>query len=323
VQHYWAGIFAGDAFDYSTSARYDDFIAHTPDSWATQGAKFKAAQPNSRAFVYQDFGVAGDGVSTVVSRTAAQSSGRLATHNGATIANPWGGTNLVVDLGKPGVQAAYISALQSKLAAHPWDGVFADDVNDWQNLWANGQGIDGYTSSADYLKRALLPLLQAAKAQISKPIVPNIGGWANQPALDGAADALDGGNQEFFLMWGNGQSLAPPAIENERPSMRHELAAGKPYYGIVHRTDVQGLRYAFCGAAIMGGDHPNLTRIANEIDYGSAAPTWDASLETQLGGATTAVQHVTGSTTLSRSFASGKTLTIDTAAQTCSGLAAG
>jgi hypothetical protein len=124
-------------------------------------------------------------------------------------------------------------------------------------------------------------------------------------------------------MWGNGQSLAPSAIENEYASMRHELAAGKPYYGIVHRTDVQGLRYVFCGAAIRGGDHPNLTRIANEIDYGSAAPTWDASLETQLGAPTTAVQHVTGSTTWSRSFASGNTLTIDTAAQTCSGLAAG
>jgi hypothetical protein len=320
VHHYWVGIFATDAFDYSTSTRYDDFIAHAPDSWATQGARFKAAQPNGRAFVYQDFGVAGDGVSTVVSKTDAQNHSWLATHNGATITNPWGGTNLIVDLGKPGVQAAYIAALQSKLAAHPWDAVFADDVNDWQNLWAKGQSIDGYTSYTDYLNRALLPLLQAVKAQISKPIVPNIGDWANQRALDKAADALDGGNQEFFLMWGNGQSLAPSAIENEYASMQHELAAGKPYYGIVHRTDVQGLQYAFCGAAIMGGDHPNLTRIANQVNYGSDAPAWDTSLETQLGAPTNAVQHVTGSTTWSRSFAGGKTLTIDTGAQACSGL---
>ena len=47
---------------------------------------------------------------------------------------------------------------------------------------------------------------------------------------------------------------------------------------------------------------------------------WDAALATQLGAPTNAVQHVTGSTSWSRSFAGGKTLTVDTAAQTCSGL---
>jgi hypothetical protein len=325
VHHYWVGIFGTNAFNFPTdSSKMDDFIAHAPDSWGTQGAPFKQYQPHGHVVFYQEFGVAGDGISTTLSETIARSSGYLAHHNGAEILNPWGGTNKVVDLGKAGVAAAYVSSIESHYQNNSWDGIFADDVNAWYNLWSNGQSIDGYTSPDDYWTRAVVPLMQYVyahlKADKNAVVIPNIGDWALHTNLNSIISNTDGGNNEYYLMW-NGAGVQDPAtIENEYSEMQTVINAGKTYYGIVHRTDLQGLRFAFCAAAIMGGDHANQVRISNQVNYGSDPLAWDVSLQTALGTPTNGVSHTTGSTTWSRSFSGGQTLIINTGTQTCSGI---
>ena len=76
------------------------------------------------------------------------------------------------------------------------------------------------------------------------------------PELDSVLGVADGTLQEFFLIWGDGTSLQPAEVENEYASLRAAVQRGKTYYAIVHRTDEQGLDYAFCAAAIMAGPHP-------------------------------------------------------------------
>jgi len=323
VHRFWIGIFSADAFNYAAdSTKFDDFIAHAADSWPNQGARFKQYQPNGHVLMYQDFGYASNGVSTVLTAADARSRGFLAHHNGAEIPNPWSGdpSQPVVDLGKPGVKEAYATALQQKLAANPWDGTFADDVNTWANLWSNGQGIDGYTGYVDWVNRAVIPLMQYVKANIRGELRPNLGDWPNQPSLDGVLPYTSGANNEWYLTYNNAATQSAAQIEREYASMRSAISQGKVYEGIVHRTDVQGLKFAFCAAAIMGGDHPELVRVANQQNYGSTALTWDASMTTQLGTPTNAVSHTTGSTAWSRSFSGGRTLTINTSAQTCTGI---
>jgi hypothetical protein len=300
----------------------DDFIAHASDSWPTQGARFKQYQPNGHVLMYQDFGYAGGGVNTVLTAADARARGFLAHHNGAEIPNPWDGNpdHPLVDLGKPGVKEAYAAALQTKLAANPWDGTFADDVNSWSNLWANGQSIDGYTGYVDWEQRALFPLMQYVRANIRGELRPNVGDWPNHSELDAVLPYTSGANNEWFLTYNSAGGQTPAQIEHEYNSMRSAITQGKVYEGIVHRTDVQGLKFAFCAAAIMGGDHPELVRVANQQNYGSTALTWDPSMSTQIGSPSTAVSHSTGSVSWSRSFANGYTLTINTSTQTCSGL---
>lgn len=322
VHHFWIGTFSADAFNYPVdSLRVDDFIAHGADSWSAQGARFKQYQPNGHVLLYQDFGVAGDGITSVLTLAAARANGYLAHHNGAEIPNPWNGnaSTPVMDLGKPGVADAYVAALRSKLAANPWDGIFADDVNAWYNLWPN-QSIDGYSSPQDYWARAVLPTMQQVRVQLTAALVPNIGDWVNHTNLNDVLPSTSGAMNEFFLTYNNAATQLAGQIENEYASMQAATQAGKIYYGIVHRTDVQGLKFAFCAAAIMGGDHPELVRVANQQNYGSTAMTWDTSLTTQLGTPTSGVSHATGSASWSRSFSSGRTLSINTTTQTCGGL---
>jgi hypothetical protein len=321
VHHAWIGIDGTDAFDYRLgSTLMDDLIAHGPDTWTTQGAPFKAQQSNGHALFYNGFGVAGSGINTVLSEAAARASGFLAHHNGTEIANPYGGAAKVVDLGKPGVCAAYAAALSAKWGTNGWDGVFADDVNGWFNLWALGKSIDGYTSPDDWVTRAVLPLISCVHASLPGILIPNIGEWANHPQLRVIEDAASGALNEFFLTWGNGVAQPPATIEGEYSSLRHSIDLGKTYFGIVHRIDGQGLRYAFCAGAIFAGDHPELFRLSAQTAYGSQALTWDAVFARLFVMPLSDAQHVAGTPTWSRAFADGSVLTIDTNAETCSGL---
>jgi hypothetical protein len=330
VQRFWIGIDGADKFDYRAQApRYADFIAHWFTSWKSQGARFKRFHPGGRALVYANFGTTGDNrccYATAISLAEARANGWLARHAGAEIPNPWNGNvkNPVLDLGKPGVAAAIARSLEAKGAGQGWDGIFADDVNAWFNLWAAGRGIDGYANPQDFWSRAVIPTLRYVAARLRADrgwlLVASIGDWANHPEEDAAAIAGSGAMNEYFLTYGNAAPQTPAQVENEYRSLRNLAASGKTYYGVVHRADRQGLRFAFCAGAIMGGDEPGLVRVATQTAYGSTMPVRDRTFAIRLGAPTAPVSHAAGSTTWSRAFARGRTLTIDTRAQTCRGL---
>jgi hypothetical protein len=315
VRHLWTNSDTMSAFDASSdSARTDVFIAHSSDSWA-QADAYHAYNPLGAAYFYADFGVAGDPccVASVLDAATVDAHGWWATRDGAKIPNPWGGTSWLVDLGKPGVAEAYAAALKAKWGTRNWQGVFADDVNAWRNL---GYAIDGYASATDWINRAVVPLVQKVTAAIAADkggvVIPNLGNWPQEPALDAVADAASGGLNEWYLTWGGGAGQAVREIENEYASMRRALAQGHQYLGIVHSTTLT--RYAFCAAAIMG--ERDRVFITNQTSYGSAPLTWDPVFELDLGAPLEATRHTTGSSNWSRRFAN-YALSIDTASQTC------
>jgi hypothetical protein len=279
--------------------------------------------------VYANFGTTGNNrccYATAIGLAEARAHGWLAHHAGAEIANPWSGSakNPVLDLGKPGVAAAIASSLEAKGARQGWDGIFADDINAWFNLWAAGRGIDGYASPHDYWSRGVLPTVRYVAARLRADrgwlLVANIGDWANHPEDDAAGIVGSGAMNEYFLTYDNATPQTPAQVENEYRSLRSLAASGKTYYGVVHRADSQGLRFAFCAGAIMGGDEPELVRVATQTAYGSRSPVRDPTFGIRLGAPTGPVSHAGGSTKWSRAFAGGRTLTIDTRAQTCRGL---
>ena len=315
VRRLWLNSDSGSAFDFAAdSHKHDVFIAHAADSWA-HADSFHASHPDGAAYFYVDFGVAGDPccVASVLDTATVEANGWWATRNGARIPNPWGGPSWLVDLGKPGVAAAYVSALKAKWGTNNWQGVFADDVNAWRNL---GYNIDGYASPTDWINRAVVPLVKTVTDAITAAkggvVVPNIGNWPLEPDMDAVADVASGGFTEWFLTWTNGQRQTVAEIENEYHSMRRAIGNGKTYHGVVHSTSLT--RYAFCAAAIMGErDHVFIT---NQTAYGSAPVTWDPVFELDLGSPTEPPQHTTGSTAWSRRFTN-HFLSIDTANQTC------
>jgi hypothetical protein len=315
VRHLWTNSDGTSAFSPSTdSPRTDVFIAHAFDSFA-QADAYHVDRPTGQAYFYADFGVAGDPccVASVLDAATVNANGWWATHNGAKIPNPWGGASWLVDLGKPGVAAAYVAALKAKWGAHNWQGVFADDVNAWRNL---GYAIDGYTSAADWVNRAVVPLVRAVTGAIATErggvVIPNIGNWPQEPDMDAVADAASGGLNEWYLTWGGGAGQGVAEIEAEYASMRRAIAGGRTYLGIVHSTALT--RYAFCAAAIMGERDKVL--ITNQTSYGSAPLTWDPVFDLDLGAPLEATRHTAGSTAWSRRFTN-HALSIDTAAQTC------
>jgi hypothetical protein len=324
VHRYWQNSDAETGFDFGRdSARIDDFIAHAASAWASQGAKFKRARPNGRALFYADFGTAGDGLATVLDLATARSKGWLATHDGAEIDNPGGAGSEVVDLGKPGVADAYVHALERDWGKNGWDGVFADDVNAWFGLWPD-ESIDGYAGPLDYWQRAVLPLLAHVHRRLAEDkhgvLVANAGEWPDHPELDSVFGVTDGALQEFFLVWGDGASLQPAELEHEYASLRAAVGRGKTYSAIVHRTDEQGLRYAYCAAAIMAGRRSDLVRVTNQTASGNEPMAWTPDLAQPVSAPDGPVRHEPGSTTWERSFSGGRVLTIDTAAQRCKGL---
>jgi putative glycosyl hydrolase-like family 15 (GHL15) protein len=323
VHRYWQNSDAETGFDFGRdSRRVNDFVAHDAGAWASQGARFKLSRPDGRALFYADFGTAGDGLATVLDLTTARSKGWLATHDGAEIDNPSGGGSKLVDLGKPGVAAAYVRALERDWGKNGWDGVFADDVNAWFSLWPD-ESIDGYASPLDYWKKAVLPLLARVHRHLAADqdgtLVANVGEWPGHPELDSVFNVADGALQEFFLVWGDRTSLQPAEVENEYESLRAAVQRGKTYYAIVHRTDEQGLRYAFCAAAIMAGRRSDLVRVTNQAASGNEPMAWSPDLAQPIGAPAGPVRHEPGSTTWVRSFSGGRVLTIDTAAQRCKG----
>jgi hypothetical protein len=329
VQRFWLGITTTDAFNYRQAPRYADFIAHWFGSWKTQGARFKRYHPGGRVLVYANLGTTGDNrccFATAINLADARANGWLARHNGAEIPNPWNPSakNRVLDLGRPGVAAAITASLEAKGAGQGWDGIFADDVNAWFNLWAHGEAIDGYNSPQDYWGRAVIPTLQYVASHLRADkrwgVVPNVGDWSGHPEHDDAAAVGSGAMNEYFLVDGNGRSQAPAIVENEYRSVQNLAAAGRTYYGVVQRTDARGVRFAFCAAAIMGGDHPELVRIATQKAYGSKAPVRALTFRIRLGAPIGPVTHAAGSRSWRRAFAGGHTLRIDTQAQTCRGL---
>ncbi|MDA0164223.1 putative glycoside hydrolase [Solirubrobacter ginsenosidimutans] len=315
VRHLWTNSDGTSAFSPSTdSARTDVFIAHAFDSFA-QADAYHANRPAGQAYFYADFGVAGDPccVASVLDAATVDAHGWWATHNGARIPNPWGGASWLVDLGKPGVAAAYAAALEAKWGAHNWQGVFADDINAWRNL---GYAIDGYASAGDWINRAVVPLVRTVTGAIAADkggvVIPNIGNWPQEPDMDAVADAASGGLNEWYLTWGGGAGQAVAEIEAEYASMRRAIAGGRTYLGIVHSTALT--RYAFCAAAIMGERDKVL--ITNQTSYGSAPLAWDPVFDLDLGAATEPTRHTAGSTAWSRRFTN-HALSIDTGAQTC------
>jgi hypothetical protein len=315
VRHLWVNTDSSSALNFSMdSARTDVFVAHDANAYAMADT-YHRYNASGRAYFYADFGVAGDPccVASVLDAATVQANGWWATRNGARIPNPWGGSSWLVDLGKPGVADAYAAALKAKWGTRNWQGVFADDVNAWRNL---GYPIDGYTSASDWINRAVLPLMQRVSARIYTDkggvVIPNIGNWPQDPAMDAVADASGGGMNEWFLTWGGGAGQAVSEIENSYRSMRREIALGKRYLGIVHSTTLT--RYAYCAAAIMG-ERDNVW-ITNQTAYGSAPLTWDPAFELDLGAPLQGTQHTMGSTVWSRRFTN-RTLRIDTGAQTC------
>jgi hypothetical protein len=315
VRHMWLNIDTASAFDFPRdSSKIDTFVAHYFDSWA-QGDSYHTYNRGGAAYFYADFGVAGDSccVASVLDTPTVDANGWWATHNGRRIPNPWGGSSWLVDLGKPGVAAAYVSSLKSKWGTHNWQGVFADDVNSWRNL---GYTIDGYSSATDWINRAVIPLVRtvtdAIRADKAGVVVPNIGNWPQEPDMDAVADVAGGAFDEWYLTWANGQPQSVGEIENEYHSMRRAIAEGHGYLGLVHSTTLT--RYAFCAAAIMG--ERDKVYISNQTAYGSDPQTWDATFELDLGAATEPPRHVTGSTAWSRHFTN-HVLSIDTSSQTC------
>jgi hypothetical protein len=315
VRHLWVNTDWSTAFNFPVdSARTDVFIAHDANSYAMADS-YHLYNPGGRAYFYADFGVAGDPccVASVLDTATVQAHGWWATHNGARIPNPWGGTSWLVDLGKPGVADAYVAALKAKWGTRNWQGVFADDVNAWRNL---GYAIDGYASASDWINRAVLPLMRTVSARIyteqAGVVIPNLGNWPQDREMDAVADVSSGGMNEWYLTWGGGAGQGVTEIENAYGSMRREIALGKRYLGVVHSTTLT--RYAFCAAAIMG--EPGNVWITNQTAYGSAPMTWDPTFELDLGAALQPTQHTLGSTTWSRRFAR-RSLRINTGAQTC------
>jgi hypothetical protein len=296
-----------------------DLVARGPSSWSKCLTYF-ALDPGGACLMYQDIGVAGPSGTTVLTESTAQKEGFLATHDGADITNPWGGTDLVVDLGKAGLCSAYLRSIENHYAGHAWSGIFADDTNAWYNLWARGEPIDGYSSPSDYWARAVIPLLHCVTSGLhasrSATVIPNIGEWPWHENLDNAATTADGGHDEFYLMSASGEAESPSLVEAEYREMRSTIAAGKLWLGEVHPFDPSALQYASCAAAIMGGDSP-LVRVAVRTTYGLTAFRWDPLEGTKLGSPTDAVRHAIGSPAWSRSFANGDTLAVDTAAKTC------
>jgi hypothetical protein len=259
--------------------------------------------------------VAGDSCCTasVLDTNTVNANGWWATHNGARIPNPWGGTSWLVDLGKPGVADAYIASLETKYGAGHWQGIFADDVNSWRNL---GYVIDGYTSYSDWINRAVSPLLNKVTSAISTDkggiVIPNIGNWPQEPDLNTFSDNSSGGLTEWFMTWNNGSPEATSEIENQYNSIRNIIAKNHIYMGITHSTTLT--KYSFCAAAIMG--EPGKVFITNQTAYGSAPLVWDAVFDQDIGTSTQAPQHTTGSNIWSRQFTKNK-LTIDTNTQSC------
>jgi hypothetical protein len=323
VHRYWQNSDAETGFDFGRdSPRIDDFVAHAASAWVSQGGRFKRARPNGRALFYADFGTAGDGLATVLDLASARSKGWLATHDGVEIDNPGGAGSKVVDLGKPGVADAYVRALERDWGKNGWDGVFADDVNAWFGLWP-GESIDGYAGPLDYWQRAVLPLLAHVHRRLVEDkhgvLVANVGEWPGHSELDSVFGVADGALQEFFLVWGDGASLQPAEVEREYASLRAAVRQGRTYYAIVHRTDVQGLRYAYCAAAIMAGRRSELVRVTNQTASGNEAMAWSPAIAKSLGVPKGPVRHEQGSPTWQRSFAGGRTLRIDTGRQDCRG----
>jgi hypothetical protein len=324
VHHYWQNSDASSAFDFARDSGFvDDFVAHDAAAWVSQGAPFKQRQPQGHALFYADFGTAGDSAATVLDLSTVRAKGWLAKHNGAEIENPLGGGTELVDLGKPGVSDAYVSSLERKWGRRGWDGVFADDVNAWFSLWST-DSIDGYKSPLDYWRRAVLPLLEQVDRRLAADkggiLVPNVGEWLAHPELNDVLRVADGALQEFFLVGGDGASLDPSQIENEYVSLRAAARSGKTYYAIVHRTDAQGLKYAFCATAIMAGARADLVRLTNQSTSGSEPLTWNPVFGRHLGAPAGPIHHEHGSTQWARAFANGRTLTIDTDGQSCTGL---
>lgn len=315
VRHMWLNTDTASAFDFPRdSSKVDAFVAHSFDSWA-QGDSYHTYHRDGAAYFYADFGVAGDSccVASVLDTQTVDAHGWWATHNGRRIANPWGGSSWLVDLGKPGVAAAYVSSLKSKWGTHNWQGVFADDINSWRNL---GYTIDGYSSATDWINRAVIPLVKTVSDAISADkagvVVPNIGNWPQEPDMDAVADVAGGAFDEWYLTWPNGRPQSVAEIENEYRSMRRAIARGHAYLGLVHSTTLT--RYAFCAAAIMG--ERDKVYISNQTAYGSSSLTWDPVFALDLGPATEPPRHVTGSTGWSRHFGN-HLLSIDTGSQTC------
>lgn len=315
VKRFWNNSDWQTTFNFvSDSPKADAFIAHTYDEW-TWADQYHASNPGGKAYFYADFGVAGDigTVATVLDTTVMDANNWWARYNGAKIPNPWGGSSWVVDLGKPGVAQAYINSLNAKWGSRGWQGIFADDVNAWRNL---GYNIDGYSSAADWINRAVKPLMQTVTTSIETNkqgvVIPNIGNWPQEPDMDGVSALTSGALNEFYLLWPGGGGQDVGDIENEYNSMRGVISRGDSYYGIVHSNELHS--YAFCAAAIMG--EAGKVYVATQNQYGSEAPLWDAVFDTNLGAPLQSTQHTTGSTAWSRQFVN-KKLTINTSAQTC------
>jgi hypothetical protein len=281
VHRYWQNSDAETGFDFGRdSIRVEDFVAHDAGAWASQGARFKRSRPNARALFYADFGTAGDGLATVLDLSTAR-------------------------------------------AKNGWDAVFADDVNAWFSFWPD-ESIDGYAGPLDYWEKAVLPLLARVHSHLAADkngtLVANVGEWPGHPELDSVFGVADGALQEFFLVWGDGTSLQPAEVENEYASLRAAVQRGKTYYAIVHRTDEQGLDYAFCAAAIMAGRRSGLVRVTHQVASGTEPMAWSPVLARRLGLPAGPVNHEPGSTAWERSFSGNRVLKIDTRAQRCEGL---
>jgi hypothetical protein len=315
VGHFWQNSDTSTAFNFSTdSSKMDYFVAHAYDTPA-QADSYHQYNSTGKALFYIDFGVAGDPccVASVLDTTTVNNNNWWATHNGARIPNPWGGTSWIVDLGKPGVADAYVASLEAKYGTGRWQGIFADDVNSWRNL---GYVIDGYSSYSDWINRGVAPLFNKVTTAIATDkggiVIPNIGNWPQEPDLNTFSDNASGGLTEWFMTWNGGSAQAISEIENEYASIRNSITKGKLYFGITHSTTLT--KYSFCAAAIMG--EPGKIFITNQTAYGSAPLVWDAVFDQNIGTSTQATQHTTGSNIWSRQFTNNK-LTIDTNTQSC------
>jgi hypothetical protein len=315
ASHFWQNSDTASAFNYTTdSTKMDYFVAHYWNS-TSQADSYHQYNPAGKALFYAEFGVAGDSccVASVLDTNTVNANNWWATHNGARIPNPWGGSSWLVDLGKPGVADAYITSLKAKYGSGHWQGVFADDVNSWRNL---GYVIDGYTSYSDWINRAVVPLLNKVTAAIAADksgiVLPNIGNWPQETDLNIFSETASGGFNEWFMTWANGASQDVSSIENEYASIRNVISKNKIYFGIIHSTTLT--KYSYCAAAIMG--EPGKIFIANQTDYGTSPLVWDTNFDVNVGTATQATQHTIGSNIWSRQFTN-KRLTIDTSAQSC------
>ncbi|HUQ55352.1 putative glycoside hydrolase [Lentzea sp.] len=267
------------------------------NAWESDlAAKLKAANPKIQTFVYKDLsstrsyacsdGADDSDLPTGVGYCAADPSWFLTDPNGRRLEYDGYAGHWQMDVGNPAYQNAWADNVIASSKA--FDGVFMDNALFACDTYHDGVCPAAYrTDSA--MREAYRSMLAGTRQKFVDAGLKTVANMSNarlhEGAWDSYAEHLDGGFDEWWLTFGDGDLLSeyPEGWSRQLAEITANEAKGKITWVQPHHSGAeQPFRYAFASYLLAAGGKAAISEIEETDRYDNASP-WRAEYDWKLG----------------------------------------